>query len=83
MDSEIIYTRTLKENLGEFSQWRLTVSEFRGEQYLNIREYFMDFDGEWQPTKKGISIPLELGFTRNLFDGLKDLVSEGEQQNEV
>lgn len=82
MDSEIIYTRTLKENLSEFSQWRLTVSEFREVQYLNIREYFMDFEGEWQPTKKGVSIPLELEFTRNLFNGLKDLVSEGEQQNE-
>ena len=42
----------------------------------------MDFDGEWQPTKKGVSVMLELAFTKNLYLGLKDLVSEGEQQNE-
>ena len=82
MDSEIIYSKVLKENEAEFSQWRLTVSEFREVQYLNIREYFLDFEGEWQPTKKGISVPLELVFTSRLFEGLKELVSEGEQQND-
>ncbi len=78
-DSEILFTHTLKENLDDFSQWRLTVTDFRGEQYLNIREYFLDFDSEWQPTKKGISLLLEMTFTANLLEGLKRLVSEGEQ----
>ena len=74
-----LFSRVLKESDTEFSQWRLTVSEFRGEQYLSIREYFLDFDGEWQPTKKGISLLLEMEFTSNLLEGLKQLVSEGEQ----
>jgi hypothetical protein len=80
-DSEVLFTHTLKENLDDFSQWRLTVTEFRGEQYLNIREYFLDFDSEWQPTKKGISLLLEMTFTANLLEGLKRLVSEGEQKD--
>jgi hypothetical protein len=80
MPDEVVYSKVLKERVDDFSQWRLTVTEFRGEHYLNIREYFLDFDSEWQPTRKGISIPLELTFTRELLEGLKELVSEGEQQ---
>lgn len=80
MSDEVVYSRTLKENMVDFSQWRLTVTEFRGEHYLNIREYFLDFESEWQPTRKGVSLPLELTFTRELLAGLKELVSEGEQQ---
>jgi len=80
-DSEVLFTHLLKENLDDFSQWRLTVSEFRGEQYLNIREYFLDFNSQWQPTKKGISVVLEMTFTANLLEGLKRLVSMREQED--
>ncbi len=80
--SELIFSYDLKDNLEDFSKWRLTITEFRGVQYLNIREYFLDFDGEFQPTKKGLTVPLEMEFTKNLFRALKLIVSEGEQ-NEV
>jgi len=35
------------------------VSEFKGKNYANIRIYYEDDEGEWKPTKKGISINLE------------------------
>ena len=35
------------------------VSEFRGKKYANIRIYYEDDEGEWKPTKKGISVNLE------------------------
>ena len=35
------------------------VSEFRGKNYANIRIYYEDDEGEWKPTKKGISVSLE------------------------
>ena len=35
------------------------VSEFRGKNYANIRIYYEDDEGEWKPTKKGISVNLE------------------------
>ena len=41
-------------------QVRLTINEFREEEYLHLREYYQDFDEEWKPTDKGIAIPLEL-----------------------
>jgi hypothetical protein len=35
------------------------VSEFRGKNYANIRIFYEDDEGEWKPTKKGISVNLE------------------------
>jgi hypothetical protein len=35
------------------------ISEFRGKNYANIRIYYEDDEGEWKPTKKGISVNLE------------------------
>lgn len=35
------------------------VSEFRGKNYANIRIYYEDDEGEWKPTKKGISVNME------------------------
>lgn len=77
-NSEILFSKIIKDT-NAFSQWRVTVSDFRGVQYLNIREYFLDFEGEWLPTKKGISVALELEFTKNLFDAISQLLSEAEK----
>ncbi|URA11251.1 transcriptional coactivator p15/PC4 family protein [Thermospira aquatica] len=37
---------------------KITVSEFNGQKYLDIRKYFDD-DGELKPTKKGIALSAE------------------------
>lgn len=34
----------------------VTVKEFRGKQYIDIRTYFENDEGDWIPTKKGISL---------------------------
>jgi hypothetical protein len=36
----------------------ITVSEFKGQKYLNIRKYFDD-NGQWKPTRKGITMRRE------------------------
>jgi len=33
-----------------------SVSEFKGKKYANIRIYYEDDEGEWKPTKKGVTI---------------------------
>jgi hypothetical protein len=43
----------------DYSQVRLTVNEFRGKEYLHLREYYIDFDEEWHPTPKGLAIELD------------------------
>lgn len=77
-DSISLFSYIIYENLDEFSQWRLTVSNFRGKEYLSIRKYFLTYEGTWEPTKEGISIELSLVFTYNLLLGLSTLISESE-----
>ena len=36
-----------------------SVSEFKGKNYADIRIYYEDDEGEWKPTKKGVTVSLE------------------------
>ena len=36
-----------------------SVSEFKGKDYANIRIYYEDDEGEWKPTKKGLTVGLD------------------------
>ncbi|KAI0885665.1 PC4-domain-containing protein [Annulohypoxylon maeteangense] len=38
---------------------RVTISDFKGKTYINIREYYTDASGSLKPGKKGIMISLE------------------------
>lgn len=46
----------------------ISLKEFKGKQYIDIRTYFENQEGEWIPTKKGISLTPE-----NLDDVIKFL----------
>ncbi len=35
---------------------RVSLSEFKGRQYVNVRIYYMNEEGEWRPTRKGITL---------------------------
>jgi hypothetical protein len=37
----------------------VTVKEFKGKQYIDVRTYFENDAGEWIPTKKGVSFTPE------------------------
>lgn len=37
----------------------LKLSDFRGKKYLDIRKWYEDDEGEWKPTRKGLTLPLE------------------------
>lgn len=39
---------------------RVAVDEFKGKDYLDIRNFYKGQDGELKPTRKGVSIPVEL-----------------------
>ncbi len=36
-----------------------SLSEYKGKHYADIRIYFENDEGEWKPTKKGITISLD------------------------
>ncbi len=45
-------------------------TQFKGKEYLDIRQFFQGDDEQWLPTKKGVSIPWEL--RQQLLHALED-----------
>ena len=41
---------------------RVTLAEFHGRQLIDLRVYYTDDKGEYRPTRKGISLPVD-GYT--------------------
>jgi hypothetical protein len=78
MENNLEYTKTFYEDKDKNFQWRITVSTFKDVQYLNIRKYFLTFEEDYQPTKEGMSIPLEVMSVFNLAGGLLDILSHSE-----
>lgn len=74
-----VYYRIIQ--VKEDSQIRLTVNTFLETDYISIREYYLDFDDEWKPTKKGITLPLTIPITRELFSGLVEILSLEESKS--
>lgn len=59
-------------------QYRFSVTEFRDVQYLSIREWYLDFDEEWMPSRNGFTMPYTIDSTAKMFSGLVSLLSEAE-----
>jgi hypothetical protein len=70
-----MYEKIIFENEEKGFQYRLTVSEFKGIEYLHIRKYFLSYEGEYVPTKEGATIPATIQNTFALLDGLIELCS--------
>ena len=74
-----IYERVINEK--DNIQVRLVINTFRGVEYLSLRKYYLDFEEEWLPSKEGISIPLDLDNTQELFTGLVEILSLAESKS--
>ena len=74
-----IYERVINEK--DNIQVRLVINTFRGVEYLSLRKYYLDFEEEWLPSKEGISIPLDLDNTQELFTGLVQILSLAESKS--
>lgn len=81
MDSNILYEKLIEENMDKGFQVRLVINEFRETIYVQLRKYFLTYEGEWQASREGISIPASFENIRALLDGLLDICAsaEGEQ----
>ena len=79
-ESQEVYSRLVHEDEVKQTQVRLTVSCFRGIEYMSLRKYYMDFDEEWKPTPEGISLPLDFINSRELFIGLTEILSLAESK---
>lgn len=78
MDSNILYERLIDENLEKGFQIRLVVNDFRDVTYIQLRKYFLSYEGDWLPSKEGVSIPATITNIYAILDGLLDICSKAE-----
>jgi TPP-dependent indolepyruvate ferredoxin oxidoreductase alpha subunit len=78
LDAPAIYEKMIQET--EHEQVKLVINTFRGVEYISIRKYYLDFDEEWKPSNQGITIPIDMENTRNLFQGLVEILSLAESK---
>ena len=76
-----IYEKVIHYDETKEVQVRLTINSFRGIEYLHVRKYYMDFDEEWKPTPEGVTMPLDLTNSRELFAGLIEILSLAESKS--
>ena len=70
-----VYTKLVHENAEGTEQIRLTINEFRDIEYLHLRKYYLDFDGDFKPTKDGVAMPIDFENSKTLFEGLVEILS--------
>ena len=83
IDDNDVYERIIYENPDKETQYRLVVSAFRGIEYLHLRKYYLDFEGEYKATKEGACIPFQLNNISNLFAALVEILSLAESKSEI
>lgn len=75
---EIVYSKLISENLEKGFQIRLVVNEFREETYIQFRKYFLSYEGEWLPSREGVSTVITFDTVYAMLDGLLDILSQSE-----
>lgn len=78
MSDQLHYEKLIYENQDKFYQLFLTVSEFRDKYYVNVRKYFQSYEGDFVPSKEGISMEASINNISSLLEGLLDIVSQEE-----
>jgi len=79
-ESNEVYSRVVYFDEKKDTQVRIGINTFRDVEYLFLRRYYMDFDGEWRPSKEGVNMPLSIDNSREMFAGLVDILSLAESK---
>lgn len=78
MDDNILYSKVIDEDLEKGFQVRLCINVFKDVTYFQLRKYFLTYEGDWQASREGISIPANIENIYNLLDGLFEICAEAE-----
>lgn len=78
MDSNILYEKLIDENLEKGFQVKLVVNDFKDVTYIQLRKYFLSYEGEWLASREGVSIPASLENIYGLLDGLLEICAQAE-----
>ena len=81
MDDNIHYNRLIEENMEKGFQVRLVINEFRDVQYIQLRKYFLSYEGDWVPSREGISIPASIENIYGILDGMLDICAKAEGED--
>jgi len=81
MDSNIQYSKVIEENMEKGFQVRLVINEFKDTVYFQLRKYFLSYEGEWVPSREGVSIPASTDNIYAILDGLFDICSKAEGED--
>lgn len=75
-----LYEKLIYENEIKGYQLKLVVNEFRGLQYIHLRKYFLSYEGEYVPSREGISMEASMNNIFSLLDGLLEICSKEESR---
>jgi len=81
MDNNITYERLIDENLEKGFQVKLVLNDYKDITYIQLRKYFLTYEGEWVPSREGISVPATLENIYELLYALVDICSKAETEN--
>jgi hypothetical protein len=81
MDSNIQYSKVIEENMEKGFQVRLVINDFRDTVYFQLRKYFLSYEGEWVPSREGVSIPASTDNIYAILDGLFEICSKAEGED--
>jgi hypothetical protein len=61
---------------------RAGIKEFKGRRYIDLRIYYMDDQGEWKPTRKGISLATDfMPELKNAVDSIEGELKKMEKES--
>jgi Transcriptional Coactivator p15 (PC4) len=83
MDDNIHYNKLIEENMDKGFQVRLVINEFRDTQYIQLRKYFLSYEGIFVPSREGVSVPASIENIYALLDGLLDICSRAEGEEVI
>ena len=73
--------KVISENEEGTEQVKLTINTFYDTEYLHLRKYYLDFDGDFKPSKDGIAMKLDFNNSKGLFEGLVEILSLAESKS--
>jgi len=56
---------------------QIEMKEYKKKKYLDIRTYYRSDEGEWKPTKKGVTIPPEA--LEDLIEAVNKIIKKEEE----
>ena len=83
MSDGTLYEKIIHENVEKNFDIRLVLSIFKDIEYLHIRKYFQSFEGDFLPSKEGISMPASLDNVYKLLDSLIEICSKNESIDSI